>query len=97
MSRFLLAAMPATGHIGPLLPIAWLLLRWRRGGVPDRIVVGRYLVLVGALRFAIEFVRVNLRIAGPLTLAHLISGGVIAAGVVLIVRHANAPKAVRAR
>ena len=80
-----------------LLPIAWLLFRWRRAGVPDRIVVGRYLVLAGALRFAIEFVRVNLRLAGPLTLAHLISGGVIAAGVVLLVRHGNAPKTVRAR
>jgi phosphatidylglycerol:prolipoprotein diacylglycerol transferase len=69
-----------------LLPIAWLLIRWRRRGVPDREVLGRYLVLAGALRFAIEFVRVNLRIAGPFTLAHLISAGVAGVGLVLLWR-----------
>ena len=80
-----------------LLPIAWLLIRWRRSGVPDRIVVGRYLVLAGVLRFAIEFVRVNLRLAGPFTLAHLISGGVIAAGVALLVTRSAAARPVHAR
>jgi phosphatidylglycerol:prolipoprotein diacylglycerol transferase len=69
-----------------LLPIAWLLVRWRRHGVSDRLVLARYLILVGALRFAIEFVRVNLRIAGPFTLAHLISAGVVGAGLVLVLR-----------
>jgi len=71
----------------PLLAIAWLLLRWRRQRVSDVEVFGRYLVLAGALRFAIEFIRVNLRIAGPLTLAHLISAGVMTAGAVLLFRN----------
>jgi prolipoprotein diacylglyceryltransferase len=34
-------------------------------GCPDVIVLGRYLVLAGAIRFAIEFIRVNQRILGP--------------------------------
>jgi prolipoprotein diacylglyceryltransferase len=41
--------------------------------VPDAVVLGRYLVLAGSIRFAIEFIRVNVRVVGPLTLAHLVS------------------------
>ena len=67
-----------------LLPIAWLLIRWRRRGVTNRVVFGRYLVLAGVLRFAIEFVRVNEPIAGPFTLAQLISAGVFFFGVALL-------------
>src|SRR5687768_7316787 len=67
-----------------LVLIAWAVIRWRRRGLPDRDVFGRYLMLAGTLRFAIEFIRVNARIAGPFTLAHLISGAVILVGVVLI-------------
>ena len=67
-----------------LLPVAWLLIRWRRNGVADRAVVGRYLLLAGLIRFGIEFIRVNEPIAGPVTLAHLISGGVALAGVYLL-------------
>jgi phosphatidylglycerol:prolipoprotein diacylglycerol transferase len=73
-----------------LLPIAWALTRWRRRGVDDRVVLGRYFVLAGALRFAIEFVRVNERILGLLTLAHLISAAVVIVGVMLLV--ARIPK-----
>jgi phosphatidylglycerol:prolipoprotein diacylglycerol transferase len=68
-----------------LVPIAWLLVRWRRQGVNDAVVVGRYLILAGALRFAIEFVRVNERVLGPMTVAHLISAAVALAGVLLLV------------
>ena len=71
----------------PLLVIAWVLLRWRRKRVSDAEVFGRYLVLAGALRFVIEFIRVNLRIAGPLTLAQLISAGVMTAGGILLLRN----------
>lgn len=71
----------------PLLVIGWALVRWRRKGISDADVFGRYLVMAGALRFAIEFIRVNLRIAGPLTLAHLISAAVMTAGFVLLFRH----------
>lgn len=67
-----------------LLPIAWLLIRWRRRGVRDRVVFGRYLVLAGVARFAIEFVRVNEQIAGPFTLAQLISAGITLAGFALL-------------
>jgi hypothetical protein len=36
--------------------------------------------------FAIEFIRVNLRIVGPFTLAQLISMSLIIAGVILLLR-----------
>ena len=63
-----------------LVPIAFLLMRWRRGGVPDRVVLARYLMLAGALRFAIEFIRVNPKVVGPFTFAQLISAGVVCVG-----------------
>ena len=64
--------------------IGALLIRWRRGGVGDRTVFGRYLVLAGTTRFVIEFIRVNERLVGPFTLAHLISGALLASGIVLL-------------
>lgn len=67
-----------------LVPILLLILRWRRDRLPDRLVLGRYLLLTGSLRFAIEFVRINERVIGPLTVAHLASLAVIAAGALLI-------------
>jgi phosphatidylglycerol:prolipoprotein diacylglycerol transferase len=60
--------------------LGWLLLRWRRTGVPDTIVLGRYLLSAGALRFAIEFIRVNERVAIGLSLAHFVSIAVAAVG-----------------
>jgi phosphatidylglycerol:prolipoprotein diacylglycerol transferase len=69
-----------------LAVIAWLLIRWRRRGVADAIVLGRYLVLAGSIRFAIEFIRVNTRIVGPLTLAHLVSLLLVMVGVGLLAR-----------
>jgi phosphatidylglycerol:prolipoprotein diacylglycerol transferase len=53
--------------------LAWLLIRWRRAGRADRVVIGRYFLLAGAFRFALEFVRVNVRVAGPFTVAHFFS------------------------
>ena len=64
--------------------LAWLLIRWRRHGMADRIVLGRYLVLAGAFRFALEFVRVNVRVLGPLTVAHIFSLLVVVVGIVLL-------------
>jgi phosphatidylglycerol---prolipoprotein diacylglyceryl transferase len=61
--------------------LGWLLLRWRRHGVEDAIVLGRYLVIAGALRFVIEFIRVNTRVLWGLSVAHLISFVVIVAGI----------------
>src|SRR5262249_53956952 len=71
-----------------LAVLAWLLFRWRRAGVPDRIVFARYLVFAGAIRFAIEFVRVNLRIVGPFTLAQMIAAALTVVGGVLWIRRA---------
>ena len=67
-----------------LLPIAWLLQRLLRRGVSDAAVLGTYLVSAGLLRFAIEFVRVNLRVLGPFTVAQLIALGLVAVGTVLL-------------
>src|SRR5688500_4711119 len=75
-----------------LIVIAWAIMKWRRKALPDIAVFGRYLMLAGALRFAIEFIRVNARIAGPFTLAHLISGAVVLVGVALTSRRAAARK-----
>jgi phosphatidylglycerol---prolipoprotein diacylglyceryl transferase len=67
-----------------LVPIAWLLVRWRRQGVGDAVVLGRYFLLVGATRFGIEFIRVNARVLGPFTLAQLIALSLIALGTALV-------------
>jgi phosphatidylglycerol:prolipoprotein diacylglycerol transferase len=83
---------PTTDRVHPtqiyeaifLAVLAWLLIRWRRRGVPDRIVVGRYFLLAGAFRFLLEFVRVNTRVAGPLTVAHFFGLGIVVLGIVLL-------------
>ncbi len=61
------------------------LLRWRRAGVADPVVLGRYLVGAGVIRFTIEFVRVNAHVLGPLTLAQLWSSGLIVCGLAILV------------
>ena len=66
--------------------LGWLLLRWRRS-VPDPVVLGRYLVGAGTLRFAIEFIRVNDRVVFGLSVAHLVSIAVVAVGAGMLVRH----------
>ena len=68
-----------------LLVLAAFLVSWRRRGVSDREVLGRYLLIAGAIRFAIEFVRVNVRVLGPFTVAHLISAALTIVGLVLVV------------
>jgi len=67
-----------------LAVVTWLLIRWRRRNVPDAVVLGRYLVLAGSIRFAIEFIRVNVRVVGPLTLAHLVSLALVIIGVAML-------------
>jgi phosphatidylglycerol---prolipoprotein diacylglyceryl transferase len=67
-----------------LAVFAWMLIRWRRKGISDRTVLGRYFVGVGAFRFALEFVRVNVRVVGPLTTAHLFALAVVLVGIVLL-------------
>ena len=68
-----------------LVPIAFVLLRMRRNGSSDRAVLGTYLVLAGALRFAIEFIRINERVIGMLSVAHLASLVAVAVGLMLLV------------
>jgi phosphatidylglycerol---prolipoprotein diacylglyceryl transferase len=73
--------------------LGWLLLRSRRQGVEDAVVLGRYLVAAGALRFVIEFIRVNTRVLWGLSVAHLVSLAVIAAGIGLLTVAPPGPRA----
>jgi phosphatidylglycerol---prolipoprotein diacylglyceryl transferase len=67
-----------------LVPIAVVLLRLRRRGASDRVVLGTYLLLAGALRFAIEFIRVNERVIGSFSVAHIASLAVAVAGALML-------------
>ena len=67
-----------------LFAIAWLLLLWRRQRRSDRVVLGAYFALAGMTRFLVEFVRVNERVLGPLTVAHLASVAAILVGAALL-------------
>jgi phosphatidylglycerol---prolipoprotein diacylglyceryl transferase len=67
--------------------LGWVLLRWRRRGVPGAIVLGRYLIGAGTLRFVIEFIRVNERVVGILSIAHLASLAAVSAGAGLLLWH----------
>jgi prolipoprotein diacylglyceryltransferase len=67
-----------------LVPIAFVLVRLRQRGARDRVVLGTYLALAGALRFAIEFIRINERVIGIFSVAHLASFAAVVAGAVLL-------------
>jgi phosphatidylglycerol---prolipoprotein diacylglyceryl transferase len=69
--------------------LAWTLIRWRRKGISDRVVLGRYFLFAGAFRFLLEFVRVNVRVLGPFTVAHIFSLLVVGIGVLLLRRGAS--------
>lgn len=73
-----------------LIPIVALTLHWRRKGVPDAQVVGAYLGLTGGLRFAIEFIRLNARVALGMTVAQWAALALGIAGTALIVRSRSA-------
>ena len=68
----------------PLFIIGAVLIRMRRAQHSDRVVFGTYLVLVGTTRFLVEFVRVNARVLGPMTIAQLASMTAVAAGAWLL-------------
>ncbi len=61
-----------------------LLVCRRRRGTPDARILATYLVLAGAARFAIEFIRVNERVALGLTVAQWASLLAVAAGVLIL-------------
>jgi phosphatidylglycerol:prolipoprotein diacylglycerol transferase len=65
--------------------LAWLLVHWRRRGVADRTILVRYCLLAGGFRFALEFVRANVRVAAGLTVAQYASLALVATGVLLLV------------
>ena len=67
-----------------LFVVTWLLVRWRRNGVGDAHVFGRYLVLVSLTRFLIEFIRINVRVALGLTVAQWFALCGMAAGVAFL-------------
>ena len=69
-----------------LAVLTWLLLRWRRRGVTDLALLGRYCVLAGGFRFLLEFVRVNVRVAAGLTVAQYASVLLVLAGIALLLR-----------
>jgi phosphatidylglycerol---prolipoprotein diacylglyceryl transferase len=78
--------------------LAWMLVRWRRRrGVPDHVVLGRYLLLAGAGRFAIEFLRVNERVALGLTVAQIFSLALVAAGLALTMARHPGPQSRKGR
>jgi phosphatidylglycerol---prolipoprotein diacylglyceryl transferase len=72
-----------------LVPLAWLLVRWHRRKKPDTLIFGAYLVGAGAIRFAIEFLRVDVRVLGVFSVAHLASLLAVAVGIGLIRRRAQ--------
>ena len=74
------------------ISVAWLLFRWRRRRADDAFVLGCYLVLTSALRFVIEFIRVNERVALGLTVAQWASIGLAVAGACLL-RMRRSPRA----
>jgi phosphatidylglycerol---prolipoprotein diacylglyceryl transferase len=67
-----------------LVPLAFVLMRWRRQHRPAAFVLGGYLLLAGAIRFGIEFLRVNTRVVGPLSVAHIASILAMLVGLFLI-------------
>lgn len=75
-----------------LLPLAWLLVRERRKGRPDTFVLGFYLFGAGAIRFAIEWYRVDVRVAFGMSVAHWASLGAIVVGAWLLARRASAAR-----
>jgi phosphatidylglycerol:prolipoprotein diacylglycerol transferase len=64
--------------------LGWVLIQWRRRGVSNATVLGRYVVTAGVLRFGIEFLRVNERVAFGLSVAHFISLSAIAMGSIVL-------------
>ncbi len=71
-------------ELAALVPLAWVLVRLRRSGRSDAFVLGAYFTLAGAIRFLIEFIRVDVRVVGILSVAHLASLAAVAVGVAIL-------------
>jgi phosphatidylglycerol:prolipoprotein diacylglycerol transferase len=68
----------------PLFVICGVLIHLRRAGYSDRVVFGTYLVLAGTTRFLVEFLRINAKVLGPMTVAQLAALTAVAAGAWLL-------------
>jgi phosphatidylglycerol:prolipoprotein diacylglycerol transferase len=75
-----------------LVPFAWVLIRMRRAGTTDAVVLGTYLAGAGVIRFVIEFLRVNERVVGPLSVAHVASLIAVAIGAALLFHRRARPR-----
>jgi phosphatidylglycerol:prolipoprotein diacylglycerol transferase len=64
--------------------LAGLLVHGRRRGVADRTIVAGYALLAGGFRFVLEFVRVNERVAGGLSVAQYASIALLVAGIAVL-------------
>jgi phosphatidylglycerol:prolipoprotein diacylglycerol transferase len=73
-------------EMAALLALAWVLVHLRRNGRSAPFVLGAYLTLAGAIRFLIEFIRVDVRVVGVLSVAHLASLAVSALGLGILWR-----------
>lgn len=88
---------PTTARVHPtqlyeaalLALLAVLLVRWRRRGVSSHTVLGRYLLLAGLVRFAIEFLRVDQRVFFGLSVAHLAAVAMMGLSVAFLGRGAG--------
>jgi prolipoprotein diacylglyceryltransferase len=74
-----------------LVPLAWLLIRLRHQQAAPGTVLGIYLVSAGVIRFAIEFLRINERVVGPLSVAHIAALLAIAAGLLILATARGGP------
>jgi phosphatidylglycerol:prolipoprotein diacylglycerol transferase len=63
-----------------LAVLALLMLVWRKAGTPDRALLSRYCLIAGGFRFALEFIRINVRVAGGLSVAQWASLGLVGLG-----------------
>ena len=75
-----------------LAVLVLVLLRMRRSGAADPVVLATYLGAAGVIRFAIEFVRINAPVVGPLTLAQLWSLALVFAAVIVASRRRPEPR-----
>lgn len=53
-----------------LIPLAWVLVKERRNGRADRVVIGTYLAGAGLIRFFVEWFRIDVRVALGMSVAH---------------------------
>lgn len=76
--------------------LTWLLIREQRRGVPDRLILGHYMILAGVFRFILEFIRINQPVVFGFTLAQILAFILAATGALLLTR-ASSPRARQSR